>query len=221
MKNAVFALLAVLALLAGSCSPFAALRPKRPTPEQRAAATVAELLQRYPGLVQPETVQVRVPFAVPEIHFERELVPIHDTIYVQREATTLDSLLAGLQGRLDSAQRVATTAQLHRMLLDRPVLRDTLCFDTLGVAGKFWRVGRTYRLLITRGRIDGHATGPVVLQQLGTSACPGAEPFSLFRPRTWGLPWYAWQGLGLLLGLLLGLVLGFLLCRTLTRRANA
>jgi hypothetical protein len=192
MKNLAFILLAVLMGLASSCALL------RKTPAEK----VADLLAAHPELAAPETIRVAVPYEVPAVRFEKELVPVFDTIYVQRDATALDSLLSQLQGRLDSAQRVATTAQLHRLLLSRPVLNDTLCFDTLGVAGQFWRVGRAYRLRITRAPITGTAVAPpVVVQKL--QACTTCAELSWYNPARWGWPWFVWLGIGLVLGVLL------------------
>jgi hypothetical protein len=211
MKSFVFALLAVLLMLAGSCSPFAALRGN-PSPAEQ----LAELLAKYPELAKPETTFVTTPYAVPEVRFDTVLVPVHDTVYVKQEASQLDSLIDRLQGRLDSAQRVATRAQLHRLLTDRPVLRDTLRFDTLGVAGKFWRVGRGYHLQITRARITGSVARPVVQQKL----LP-AKQYAFYDPAGWGLPWWAWLLLGVVLGALLTCLAARLFFHLILRRSNA
>jgi hypothetical protein len=210
MKNLALILLAVLMGLASSCALL------RKTPAEK----VAELLLQHPDLVAAETIRVAVPYAVPAASFERVLVPVHDTIYVQRAATVLDSLLSQLQGRLDSAQRVATTAQLHRLLLSRPVLNDTLCFDTLGVAGQFWRVGRAYRLRITRAPITGTATAPpVVVRKL--QPCTTCAELSWYNPAGWGLVWWHWLLIGVLLGALAAALFFRLFVYLLTPRGNA
>jgi hypothetical protein len=211
MKNLKLALVAGLALLSSSCSLTRALKPHRPTPAEQVAAILAE----HPELVaKPETVTVKVYYRVPEVHFEKELVPVYDTVYVQREASQLDTLVNQLQSRLDSAHLVAVRHQLHQLLTDRPVLRDTLRFDTLGVKGKIWRVGRNYRLTVTRAAIQDTARGKAAIKQLQVLP-PVHLPF--YNPAGWALPWYVW----LLLGLVLGGLAGFRICYLLTRRANA
>ena len=136
---------------------------------------------------------------------------MHDTIYVQQERAQLDSLVERLQTSLDSAQAAAVKARLQQLLLSRPVLRDTLCFDTLGIRGKIWLNGRNYKLAIIRDAIQDTARTEVVTGRL--APCPSLPPFSLFRPGTWGFAWWVW----LLAGTVLGLLLGCSLCIKLQR----
>jgi hypothetical protein len=210
MRNFKFALLAGLALLSSSCSLTGALRHKE-TPAEK----VGKLLAEHPELIaKPETVTVKVYYKVPEVHFTRELVPIHDTVWVQREANQLDTLMLQLQQRLDTAQQTAIRAKLHHLLSSRPVLHDTLRFDTCGVAGKVWRTGSTYRLYLVRRAIQDTARGRALVPRLQVLP-PGSLPF--YNPAGWALPWYVW----LLIGLVLGGLAGFRICLLLTRRANA
>jgi hypothetical protein len=197
MRNFKLALLAGLSLLASSCSLTSQLRPHRAAP----AAQLASLLSEHPELVaKPETVKVKVFYRVPEIHFEKELVPVYDTVYITRERGQLDSLVNQLQSRLDSVQVVAVRHQLHQLLSGRPVLRDTLRFDTLGVSGKIWRVGQHYKINLVRRALQGSTTGPALVPRL-REALPPRYPF--YNPAGWPLSWWAWLLIGLLLGLLL------------------
>jgi hypothetical protein len=212
MRILKIALVGGLALLASSCSLTGALR-HHDTPAEKVAKIVAE----HPELLaKPETVQVKVYYKVPEIHFTRELVPVFDTVYVQRESGRLDSLMNQLQGRLDSAQRVTVRNRMQALLLNRRGLHptDTLRFDTLGVRGKIWQVGATYHLDIVRRAVQGTARGPALVARL-VALPPAPVPF--YNPAGWPWRWWHW----LLGGLVLGLLAGFLLCRTLIRRVNA
>ena len=174
-------LLASATLLLTSC---AALR----TPEKKAADFIA----KHPELVKPETLKIYVPFHVPQVHIRKEFVPVHDTVWIQREAFQLDSLISNLQASLDSTQKAAVKAVVTPFVLDRPVLRDTLCFDTLGVKGRFWRVGRNYKLEIIRAAIRGNAAGTVVAPKLKT--CPEVLHFSWYDPRGWVWWWLLFLG---------------------------
>jgi hypothetical protein len=203
MKNLLL-FLCMLCLLAGasSCSFRSLFHKSEPTPEQQLQA----VLQQHPELLKPDTIKVAVPVRVPEVRFEKELQQVHDTIYVQQDRAQLDSLLSPLQASLDSVQAVAVKAQLQAWLLQRPVLRDTLCFDTLGVSGKIWLKGRNYGLQVIRAAIQDTARARVVAGRL--AACPEQPRFHLFRPATWGFPWYVWLLIGAALGawLLSGIV---------------
>lgn len=207
MKTYLFGLMATLLMLACSCSPLRSL-------SRQPAAKMATLLERHPELIQPETVQVRVPFAVPEVRFERSFYPVHDTIYLQRERTELDSLIRNLTTSLDSAQSVATKAKLQQLLLSRPVLRDTLCFDTLGVRGRIWLADRVYKLEIVRDQIRDTITGPAVVGKLALCPPLQAPAYPWFDPAGWALPWWLW----LLMGAALGTWLGCYFCISLMRR---
>ncbi len=193
----------VLALASTACSPLARLRA---TPEQR----LSTLLTQHPQLRQPDTIRVQVPYEVPRIEFRTQYVPVHDTVWQQRESSQLDTLINKLQGSLDSVQKVAARANLHRLLDNRPVLRDTLCFDTLGVKGLVWREGRTYQIHITRAAIRDTASGSAAVSKLAPCPSQPAPSFAWYDPRGWLWPWYAW--------LLIGFALGILLCLWLLRR---
>lgn len=197
MKNLVFGLMAVLLMMACSCSP---LRELRKTPGQK----VADLIELHPELIKPETVQVRVPFYVPQVVIKKELIPVHDTIYLQREASELDSLLTGLKSSLDSAEHAAAQLKLQQFVLSRPVLHDTLCFDTLGVRGRIWRNDRVYKLEIIRAAITDTTTGAAVVGRL--APCPPLQQLpglAWYNPAAWALPWYVWLLLGIILGICL------------------
>ncbi|MDF7809915.1 hypothetical protein [Hymenobacter sp. YC55] len=198
MRNLIFGLMAMLLLL--SCSP---LRELRKTPAEKVAGFIAD----HPELVRPETVQVKVPFVVPQVRFERSFpVIVHDTIWRQKEASQLDSLINHLSISLDTAQRTATKAKLHQLLDNRPVLRDTLCFDTLGVQGRLWLKDRVYKLEIIRAAIQDTAKGAAVLGKLAPCpppTAPGPLAFEWLQPATWAVPWWVWLLLGICLGVCL------------------
>jgi hypothetical protein len=207
MQKLLFSRLAGLFLflslaMATGCSPFKGLFTRKPTAEQE----LSTVLAAHPELLKPDTISVAVPVRVPEVRFEKELVQVHDTVYVQQERAELDTLIEHLQTSLDTAQATAVKGKLHQLLLQRPVLRDTLCFDTLGISGKIWLKGRNYKLQLIRAAIADTARTRVVTGRL--AACPELERFHLFRPATWGFPWYVWLLIGAALGawLLSGIV---------------
>jgi hypothetical protein len=215
MRNFKYALLASAALLLSSCSLPGALRRHHDTPAEAVAKIVAE----HPELVaKPETIKVKVYYKVPEIHFEKELVPVYDTVYIQRDANRLDTLVNQLQSRLDSAHLVAVRAQLHKLLMQRPVLTDTLRFDTLGVAGKVWRTGRSYRVHLVRAAIQDTARTQLLQPRL--RVLPPA-PVAIYNPAGWGLDWWHWLLIGLLLGALAMCLVARIFLSILTRRADA
>ena len=206
MKNLLYLLL--LLCLATACSVSRLLpRPaEEPTRAQRREAhRIAAFVADHPEMLKKDTVKVTVPFFVPQVQFKTRIVAVHDTVYLRAESNHLDTLLTQLAGSLDSAQRLATNAQVHRLLDNRPVLRDTLCFDTLGVAGKIWLTGRTYQILITRAAVRDTTPARVAVQTL--QVCPPAPVVrhAWYDPAGWAWPWWAW----LLLGLVGGLVLAF------------
>ncbi|MDF7813613.1 hypothetical protein [Hymenobacter sp. YC55] len=168
-------------LMASSCAVLQ-------SPEKK----VADFVANHPDLVRPETVKVYVPFRVPQVIIRKEFVPVHDTVWIQREAWQLDSLISNLQASLDSTQKAAVKAAVTPFVLDRPVLRDTLCFDTLGVQGRFWRVGRNYKLEIIRAAIQGRAAGTVIAPKL--RIYPQVLHFSWYDPRGWVWWWLLFLG---------------------------
>lgn len=212
-------LMALASLLSSSCSPLSQL-PRNERQAARQAEKVADFIAAHPELMKKDTVQVYTAFRVPEIHIRKAFYPVHDTIWLKQESTYLDSLLNNLATSLDSAQAAAAKAKVHQLLDGRPVLRDTLCFDTLGVAGKVWLTGRTYQLIITRAAISGQATGQHVCQVL--KPCPPAAPapaaaaLPWYNPEQWALPWYLW----FLLGSAFGCWLGCFVCVKLISRTS-
>jgi hypothetical protein len=207
MRNLLIMLL--LLALATACSPFKNLFGK-PTPEQQLSA----VLEQHPELLKPDTVKVAVPILVPQVSFVQSLKQPLDSVYARQDGAQLDSLLCQLQASLDTARAAAVKAQLQRWLLSRPVLRDTLRFDTCGVRGKVWLKGRNYQLFIVRAAIQDTARGKVLRKRF---AAPVAPAFHIFRPATWGFPWWLWLAIGAALGTWLGC--GF--CIRLMRRGNA
>jgi hypothetical protein len=217
MQKLIFSRLAGLFLfiglaLATGCSPFKGLQlfGHKPTPEQQLSA----VLQAHPELLKPDTVKVMVPILVPQVSFQQTLKQPLDTVYARQDRAQLDSLLSQLQASLDTAQATAVRAKLQRLLLSRPVLRDTLRFDTCGVRGKVWLKGRNYQLFIVRAAIQDTAKGKVLRPRLAGAVVPA---FSIFRPATWGFPWWLW----LAIGAALGTWLGCWFCTKLMGRGNA
>ncbi|AHJ98937.1 hypothetical protein [Hymenobacter swuensis] len=166
-------LLASCALLLSSC---AALRP---TPEQK----LATLVERYPQLVVADTVRDTVVVEIPSIEFRKVFVPVSDTARLQADRASIDSLLARVEATLDSAQYVATRDGIYQWAQERPVLYDTLCFDTLGVQGRVWRDGQAYRLWVQRKQMT--ASKPVEIVVTKLTPCPPAPFYPLYDPRGW------------------------------------
>lgn len=214
MRNLLFSGLVLLLALATSCSLLLPPAKQAARAEQQAARKVAALVAAHPGLQKPDTVKVPVPFYVPRVQFKIRYLAQLDTVRQQQEQAQLDMLINQLRTSLDSAASAATKAKLHQLLDSRPVLRDTLCFDTLGVAGKIWLSGRTYQVQIVRAPVVGTVTGSAVVSRLAPCPpMPAALELPWYNPESWALPWYLW----LLIGIVTGLILVLLFFLHLTR----
>lgn len=175
-------LLASCALLLGSCATL------RPTPEQK----LATLVERYPELATADTVRDTVTVEIPRIEFRQVFVPVPDTARLQADRASIDSLLARVEATLDSAQYVATRDGIYQWAQERPVLYDTLCFDTLGVQGRVWRDGQAYRLWVQRKQITASKPVQIVVDKL--TPCPPAPFYPFYDPRGWLWYWVALAG---------------------------
>jgi hypothetical protein len=237
MKTLSYVLRSLLALLliAGATSCAVSLFPDKkqdataaPVPSPKEARRAFEFLLKYPDFIRqhPElfprdTVKIKVPYEVPAAAGLVKYVPVHDTVFIEREHSYIDTVLVEVERATTVAQRAAAEAKLHKFLDNRPVLRDTLRADTLGVHIKLWLSGRTYKVLIRRDAIQGEAAGQLVTG--GLAPCPPLPApvhYPFYNPRRWGWPWYVWFGLGILAGaaILWGLVQ--LLYRLQTRRSD-
>jgi hypothetical protein len=217
MKTLFYVLRSLLALvlMAGATSCAVSLFPKKteptaaPAPSPKEARRAVEFLEKYPDFVRQhrelfprDTVKIKVPYTVPQIVVRTEYVPQHDTVYVAQDTHYLDTLLVELDHSLTVAQHEAAQAKVRALLLKRPVLRDTLRADTLGIHIKVWLSGRNYKILIRRDAIRGDAAGQVVTG--GQSPCPALPApadYPFYDPAGW--PWWVVFLAGFLLSALL------------------
>jgi hypothetical protein len=216
MKTLFYCLRAFIALLlvAGATSCSVSLFPKKETgqapteqtPSPREARRVFDFLAKYPEFINqhPEffprdTVRIQIPFTLPPVVIHKT-VTVHDTLFVAADNHYLDTLLLELHRSVNEAQRQATEAKLHELLANRPVLRDTLRADTLGVHLKVWLSGRySYGISIRRDAIQGKAAGQVVRGGLAPCpALPAPVHYPFYHPGGW--PWYVLLLLGCALG---------------------
>lgn len=193
--------LATVLLCATSCKLL-----ERPTPQQK----LADLVEQHPELAVRDTVRDTVRVEVPRVVFQKVFVPVIDSARTQAERHQLDSLLSRVELRLDSVQRLAVRQRMQQWLASRPVLDDTLCFDTLGVMGRVWRTGTAYQLWLERKAITQDVAREVVVDKL-TPCSPCALPliYAWYDPRGW--PWW--------LLLAAGFSSGVAVCYTLFRLA--
>ncbi len=182
-------LLLLLAALLITCS---SCRLLRPTPAEK----LADLVAAHPELARTDTIHDTVRVYVPQVEIRRVFVPVPDTVREQLERHTLDSLLSQLDVSLDSVQHVAARSRVLQWMLRRPVLHDTLCFDTLGVMGRVWRVGHTYQLWIVRKALTQDVPTQHVVTRL--LPCPPAPVYAWYDPKGWA--WWLLLGAGFLGG---------------------
>lgn len=183
-----------LLLLAG-CSVF------RKTPEQK----LAEFVAAHPELATTDTVTVTVhdTVTVPKIEVQTRYVAAPNVVRERRDSLQLDSLLNKLSASLDTAQRKAAQTSIHRLLRQRPIFPDTLCFDTLGVHGRIWQQGNVYSIRLTRDEIKTPHTAQAKAAYQRLTPC-GCNPILWYDPRTW--PWL-WLLAGFMGGIALSLIL--------------
>ncbi|TGE23549.1 hypothetical protein [Hymenobacter metallicola] len=177
----------------------------QPTPQQK----LATLVEQHPELTAKETIRVEVPVVVPQVEFQIKYVPVRDTLREQREGLGLDSLLRHMDASLDSVQRAAARSQVAAYVRSRPVLNDTLCFDTLGVKGWVWRTGTTYQIWVVRKSIE--ATGKTDVVATKLVPCPSAPEYLWYDPRGW--PWW----MSFLAGLVVGVGFCLVICSLVLR----
>lgn len=217
MKTLFYVLRSLLGLflIAGATSCAVSLFPKKeeptaaPAPSAKEARRAVEFLLKYPDFIREhrelfprDTVKIKVPYLVPQIVVRTEYKPVHDTVYVAQDTHYLDTLLVELDHSLTIAQHEAAQAKIKALLLKRPVLRDTLRADTLGVHIKVWLSGRNYKILIRRDAIKGEAAGQVVTG--GQSPCPALPApanYPFYNPAGW--PWWVVFLLGVVVGVAL------------------
>ncbi|MCB2379803.1 hypothetical protein LGH70_19560 [Hymenobacter sp. BT635] len=191
---------ALLSLALSSCAVL-----QQPTPQEK----LATLVEQHPELTATETIRVEVPVVVPQVEFRTQYVPVRDTLREQRESLRLDSLLRHVEASLDSAQRAAARHQVIKYVQSRPVLNDTLCFDTLGVKGWVWREADTYQVWVVRKAIEATSKTDVVATKL--VPCPDAPEYLWYDPRGW--PWW-WSFLA---GLVAGVGFCLVICSLVLR----
>jgi hypothetical protein len=176
MNNLRFALFLTGALT--SCSVF------RKTPEQQLAQLVAD----NPRLATTDTVTVTIhdTVTVAKEEGQTRYVAMPNVARERRDSLQLDSLLGRLSVSLDSAQHKAAKASIHRLIRQRPIFPDTLCFDTLGVHGRIWQQGNVYNIRLTRDEIrtPHTAQGKAAYQRLTPCDC---KTVTWYDPGTW--PW--------------------------------
>jgi hypothetical protein len=194
MRPFFFALLCLLLALT-SCSVF------RPTPEQKLAGLVAE----NPQLATTDTVTVTIhdTVTVTKIEVQTRYIAAPNVVRERRDSLQLDSLLSRVSASLDTAQRKAAQSSIHRLVRQRPIFPDTLCFDTLGVHGRIWQRGNVYTIRLTRDEIKTPHTARAraAFQRLTACTC---KSVTWYDPRTW--PWL-WLLAGFAGGILLSLYL--------------
>lgn len=183
-------------VLLASCS---VLQPE--TPQQK----LVSLVEKHPELAVADTVHDTVTVEIPRIEFRKVFVPVVDTVQQRADRALLDSLLNRVELSLDSVQRAAARQQIQQWAAQRPVLNDTLCFDTLGVQGRVWRDGSTYQLWLERKHLTASAPVEVVVEKL--MPCPPAPSYLWYDPRGW--PYW----LLLTAGFITGVVVSFGLFR--------
>ena len=193
MRHLLFFCLILLAVVA--CNPTRHLFA--PSPEK----ALAKLTAKHPELLRPDTITIHDTVTVAKIEVQTRYVPVPNVVRERRDSLQLDSLLNQLSASLDTAQRKAAQANIHRLIRQRPVFPDTLCFDTLGVHGRIWQQGKTYFIRLTRDEIKTPHQARQAIQRLTPCQC---ESVIWYDPRTW--PWL-WLLAGFLAGIALCLIL--------------
>ncbi|MBO2009174.1 hypothetical protein [Hymenobacter negativus] len=193
MRNLRIALFLAGAL--SGCSVF------RSTPEQKLAQLVAD----NPHLVTTDTVTVTVhdTVTVAKVEFQTKYVAVPNVVREQRDSLQLDSLLNKLSASLDTAQHKAAKSNIHRLLRQRPIFPDTLCFDTLGVHGRIWQQGNVYNIRLTRDEIKTPHTAQAKAAYQRLTPCD-CKPVIWYDPSTWP---YLWLLAGFMGGIALCLIL--------------
>lgn len=193
MRN--YFLLAAALLTVSACNPLRHVFA--PSPEQELERFAA----KHPELARVDTVTVRDTIVVAKVEVHTRFVAVHDTVREQRDSLQLDTLINQLSASLDTAQRKAAQASIHRLIRTRPIFPDTLCFDTLGVHGRIWQQGNVYNIRLTRDAIRTPHEAKAAFQRLVPCDC---KPLIWYDPRTWP---YLWLLAGFMGGIALCLIL--------------
>ncbi len=193
MRNPLLFCLALLCLTA--CNPLRHLFT--PTPEQ----ALERFVSAHPELAKTDTLTIHDTVTVTKIEVRTRYVAAPNPVREQRDSVRLDSLLTRLGASLDTAQRKAAQSSIHRLIRQRPIFPDTLCFDTLGVHGRVWQRGNVYNIRLTRDAIRTPHEAKAAFQRLVPCDCH--SPI-WYDPRTWP---YLWLLAGFLGGIALCLIL--------------